>query len=153
MKVAQVDRALHNLYNSPFHVNGNSPLYNNDHLQMHGILGCDLDPLLGVLKLCEIDGGSLLQLSNGYTLFGDLSSIASAVRSASTSPQSSQSQLDPLVTGSSNYPQIHKLKDSKHLRACVNGTNPSRSSNRTKRTKSLLPRRATDLPNLYISPI
>ena len=63
-----------------------STLYHNDQIKIHGILECDLIPLLGVLELCEIEGGSLLRLSNGYALFGDVSTIASAVSSASTSP-------------------------------------------------------------------
>ena len=91
-------------------------------------MGCDLIPLLDVLELCEIEGGLLLLLSNGYALFGDVSFIASAVPSALTNPQLSQSKLDPLINGSSHYPQICKLKGSKLLRALVNGTNLSQSS-------------------------
>ena len=78
---------------------GNSPLYNNDQIQLHGILGCDLISLLGVLELCEIEGGSLLRLSNGHTLFEDVSFIASAVLTALTSLQPFQSQLDLLING------------------------------------------------------
>ena len=85
MEVAQVDRAFLNLHNGTFPVSGNSPLYNNDLIQIHGILGCDLMPLLGFIELCEIERGSLLWLFNGYTLFGNVSSIASAVPSALTS--------------------------------------------------------------------
>ena len=146
MEVAQVDRAFHNLHNSPFPVSGNSPLYFNDQIQIHGILGCDLIPLLGVLELCEIEGGSLLRLSNGYTLFGDVSFIASAVPSVLTSPQPFQSQLDPLINGSPHYPQIRNLKGSKPLRARVKLANSTCASRKTNRTKSIPRRRTTDLP-------
>ena len=46
MEVAQVDRAFHNLHISPFLVSGNSSLYFNDQIQIHGILGCVLIPIL-----------------------------------------------------------------------------------------------------------
>ena len=72
MEVAQVDRTFRNLHNSPFPVSGNSPMYNNDLIQIHGILGCDLIPLTVVLELCEVEGGSLLRLSNSYMFFGDV---------------------------------------------------------------------------------
>ena len=133
-------------------MSGNSPLYHNNEIQIHGILGCVLIPLLGVLELCEIEGGSLLWLSNGYTLFGDVNFIASAVPSASTSSQSSQSQLNLLVNGSPHHPQICKLKCSRPLRARVTGTNPSSFSIRTNQTNSLPPRRATDLPKSLYNP-
>ena len=71
MEVAQVDSAFHNLRQSPFPVSSNSPIYCDDQIHIQGILGCDLIPLLGVLELCEVKGGSLLRLSTGYTLFGD----------------------------------------------------------------------------------
>ena len=144
MEVAQVDRVFHNLHNSPFPVSGNSPLFNNDQIQIHGILGCDLIPLLGVLELCEIEGGSLLRLSNGYTLFEDVSFIASAVPSALASPQPSLSQLYPLINGSPHYPQIRRLKGSKPLKARIQGTFFPRASSQTNRTKTLAPRHAPD---------
>ena len=80
------------------------------------LLVYDLIPLLGVLELCKVEGCSLLRLSNGYALFGDESSIASAVPSASISPQPSQSQLKALVNVSSPYSQILKFKGSKILK-------------------------------------
>ena len=148
MEVAQVDRAFHNLHNSPFPVSGNRPLYNNDLIQIHGILECGLIPLLGILELCEIEGGSLLRLSNGYTLFGDVSFIASAVPSALMSPQPSQSQLDPPINGSPHYPQIRDLKGSKPLKARVKFTNPKRTPRQTNRTKSM-PLNVPTCLNLY----
>ena len=51
-EVAQVDDPFHNLHHSTFPVSGNSPLYLNDHIQIYGILGCNLIPLLGVLEMC-----------------------------------------------------------------------------------------------------
>ena len=45
MEVAQVHRVFHNLNDSPFPVSGNSTLYHNNQIQIHGILGCDLIPL------------------------------------------------------------------------------------------------------------
>ena len=78
------------------------------------------------------------------TLFGDMSSNASAVSSALTSPQLAVSQLEPLINGKPHYPQIHRLKGSKPLKARVKSTNPKPSSHQIHRTKSINPRRTTD---------
>ena len=68
MKFVQIDSAFHNLHQSPFPLSGNSPIYCDDQIHIQGISGCDLIPLLGVFELCEVEGGSLLHLSNGYTI-------------------------------------------------------------------------------------
>ena len=60
--------------------------------------------------------------------------------------------MDPLVSGSTHYPHIRKLKGSKLLRARVNSTNPSRSIIRTNRNKALPPCHATDLPKSFYKP-
>ena len=77
----EVERALDNSRLIPFPVSSNSLLYYSDQILVHGILGCDLTLLLGVMELCLIKEGSLLRLSYGYMLFGDVSSIASAAPS------------------------------------------------------------------------
>ena len=153
MEVAQVDRAFHSLHNSPFPMSGNNPLCFNDQIQIHVILGCDRISLLGALELCEVEGGSLLRLSNGYALFGGVRSIASAVPSALTSPQPAVSQLEPLINAKPHYPQIRALKGSKSLKARVKSTNPKHASRQTNRTKSLTLAVPRTIPNPYISPI
>ena len=60
-------------------MSSNNPLYRSNQIQIHGISGWDLISLLGVLELCEVEGGFLRRLSNGYTLLRDVSSVASAV--------------------------------------------------------------------------
>ena len=60
MEVAKVDGAFHNLHKRPFLVSSNSPIYCDDLIQIRGILRCNLIPLLGVLELCEIEGGGFI---------------------------------------------------------------------------------------------
>ena len=94
-------------------------------MKINGVLGCGLLPLLWVLELWRVGEGSLLRLSNEYTLMGIIAPVLAGAFNLPLEVAGTAS-IDSFFNRSLHYPQVQQLRLSKPL--AIKKTKPSASS-------------------------